>query len=129
MAPRLYDLYIDFKGEHEPVYVATAAAVIANVACNYSVRAHAVAALSAPLFLPPSHPPSSSLARSHTLLRLVPHPVSNSCSIDDPCSPVASSVAPPAHPLPLILAPFSARCALGSRLVTQPRRILSVSEI
>jgi len=31
----LYDLYINFKEEHGPVYVNTATAVIANIACKY----------------------------------------------------------------------------------------------
>eukprot|EP00308_Calcidiscus_leptoporus_P024968 CAMPEP_0119375942 /NCGR_PEP_ID=MMETSP1334-20130426/37572_1 /TAXON_ID=127549 /ORGANISM="Calcidiscus leptoporus, Strain RCC1130" /LENGTH=337 /DNA_ID=CAMNT_0007394373 /DNA_START=198 /DNA_END=1212 /DNA_ORIENTATION=+ len=36
---RLYELYLNFKGEHEPVYVATAAAVIANEACLHQAYA------------------------------------------------------------------------------------------
>jgi len=36
MPMRLYDLYLDFKEQQQTVYVNTAAAVIANVACNYS---------------------------------------------------------------------------------------------
>ena len=33
---KLFDLYLRYIGEHHDVYVNTATAVIANVACNYS---------------------------------------------------------------------------------------------
>lgn len=36
MPEHLYELYQTYKGEHHPVYVNTATATIANVACNYS---------------------------------------------------------------------------------------------
>eukprot|EP00316_Scyphosphaera_apsteinii_P005811 CAMPEP_0119305238 /NCGR_PEP_ID=MMETSP1333-20130426/6276_1 /TAXON_ID=418940 /ORGANISM="Scyphosphaera apsteinii, Strain RCC1455" /LENGTH=277 /DNA_ID=CAMNT_0007308283 /DNA_START=266 /DNA_END=1099 /DNA_ORIENTATION=+ len=36
MPEHLYKLYLNFREQHEPVYVETAMAVIANVACNYS---------------------------------------------------------------------------------------------
>ena len=33
---KLHDLYLRYKGEHHSVYINTATAVIANIACNYS---------------------------------------------------------------------------------------------
>jgi len=35
LSPKLYDLYMNFKGEHGQVYINTATAAIANIACKY----------------------------------------------------------------------------------------------